>query len=923
MSGKNLTDNLNTYNIQDDRPFRPKILRLARKLTSRMTEPVRVGDPEYYGYYSTVTDEMADVALRLKQRRLYTFEEIQKRNPKVPPEKLRELVDKLAYVGVLEYYSEFPDGVRRYMMPLIVVGSGEWSNMNLKRVEEHPELARFFERMTILPLKGLTQMVPPGGAGIGMHVIPVEQAIPNRQEAKDVEFLSHWLAHSERFAAIPCTCRVSRQTLGESVGDDVNWCISCGGLADYVVETGKCARYISREEAAEILKKAEENGFVHQITNIDGEENVIAICNCDVNTCNALRLSQLFNTPNLNRSAYVARVDKDNCVACGRCVEYCPAGAVKLGQKLCTKEGPIEYPKTQLPDDVRWSAARYDFDYRDNNRKNCYDTGTAPCKTACPAHIPVQGYLKMAAQGRYTEALALIKKYNPLPAVCGAVCNRRCEDACTRGLLGDPVAIDEVKKFLAKRDMDAETRYIPPVIKKKVEGFFEEKIAIIGAGPSGLSCAYYLAQMGHNRVTVFDKNAAPGGMLMTGIPSFRLEKDVLNAEIDVIRALGVEFRCGVEVGKDISLQQLRDEGYRAFYLAIGAQKSARLGLPGEDLKGVFGGVDFLRAVNSGDTPSLGKRVAVIGGGNVAMDICRTAVRLGAEVTVVYRRSEAEMPADSQELAQAKAEGVRFAFLSAPVEILGTESGGVRALRVEKMELGAPGERTKAAPVGTGVFEEIEADSVIAAIGQSIDWGQLDVGALEIGRKGAALADSLTLQTAQPDIFVGGDVYTGPKFAIDAIAAGKVAATSLHRYVRPNTDLSIGRNRRDFIELNKENLALSTDSFDCPDRAEVRLDAGKAKTFHDDRLPFTEEQVRAETSRCLGCGASVVDENKCIGCGICTTKCEFDAIHIYRERPECSTMVPAEKMIPSIAKYAVKRAGKIALRDVKNLVENKR
>ena len=262
--------------------------------------------------------------------------------------------------------------------------------------------------------------------------------------------------------------------------------------------------------------------------------------------------------------------------------------------------------------------------------------------------MPVQGYLKLAAQGRYTDALELIKKENPFPAVCGRICNKRCETECTRGAVDEAVAIDEVKRFIADHDLHEATRFVPKLCNQ-IGRPYTEKIAVIGAGPAGMSCAYYLANKGYP-VTVFDRNPVPGGMLTLGIPNFRLEKDVLNAEIDILREMGVEFRCGVEVGKDITIEQLRAQGYKGFYVAIGAQKSAKLGVAGEELTGVYGGVDFLRAVNLGEQPAIGKRCAVIGGGNVAMDVCRSAVRLGADETyVLYRRSEAELPADPEEV----------------------------------------------------------------------------------------------------------------------------------------------------------------------------------------------------------------------------------------------------------------------------------
>ena len=303
-----------------------------------------------------------------------------------------------------------------------------------------------------------------------------------------------------------------------------------------------------------------------------------------------------------------------------------------------------------------------------------------------------------------------------------------------------------------------------------------------------------------------------------------------------------------------------------------------------------------------------------------MDVCRTAVRLGAETYVVYRRSEAEMPADKEEVAEAMAEGVKFRYLSAPVEIEGTAAGKVSGLKVEIMELGEPDEKGRRAPVGTGKFETIKVNSVIAAVGQAIDWGELDVGELKTGKKGSAEADAVTYQTAQKDIFVGGDVYTGPKFAIDAIAAGREGAESLHRFVQPGQSLTISRNLREFYELDKDNILVDTDCFDTPARQPILHDAKKAKTFQHDRLTFTEDQVKAEASRCLGCGVSVVDPNRCIGCGLCTTRCMFDAIHLHRDHPEASEgFVACEDRIPALLPYVAKKAGTIAIKKMKDVV----
>ena len=904
--------------IEKEEP-REVILKLGHMVTNRI--PYKLGlkkltkyDPEYWGLSALLTDEMAEVALKMGLRTPRTLEDMMKLTG-MEREPLEKLLDEMSYCGVVEYNWENPQRKKQWVLPMFVPGSAEFSNMNAKILEQHPEMGRFFERMSRLPLEAVSAMVPPGGAGIGMHVIPVEKAIEAENESISIEHISHWLdKYDGKYAASPCSCRRSRMTFDEGCADDPEgWCVAVGDMADYVVETDKGGRYITREEALAIFKQAEDNGFVHQITNIDGENKIFAICNCNVNVCYALRTSQLFNTPNLSRSAYVARVEKADCVACGKCVEACPAGAVKLGQKLCKKDGTdVQYPRHPLPSQQKWGPHMWDENYRDNNRINCYDTGTAPCKTACPAHIAVQGYLKLAAQGKYQEALALIRKDNPLPAICGRICNRRCEDACTRGTIDQAIAIDEVKNFLAQLDLKAETRYIPPKVVPTLEGEFHEKIAIIGAGPAGLSCAFYLAEKGY-KPTIFEKNEKPGGMLRYGVPSFKLEKDVIDGEIEVIKAMGVEIKCGIEVGKDVTIQQLREQGYKAFYIAIGCQGGRKAGIPGEDTEGVMTAVDFLRTVGGNEAYPVSGNAVVVGGGNVAIDVARTAHRCGADsVTMFCLEPREKMPASEEEIAEATEEGVSLNCGWGPKEIL-TENGKVTGI-VFKRCVSVWDESGRFSPTyDEADTKTVPCDRVFLSIGQSIQWGSLLEGTkVELGRGNGAKADSLTYQTAEPDIFVGGDVYTGPKFAIDAIAAGREGAISIHRFVRPHSSLTIGRNRRDFIALDKENIRV--DSYDNSSRQIPGRDASidHKNSFRDARLPFTEEQVKAETARCLGCGASVVDPNKCIGCGVCTTKCAFNAIKLHRERPECSTMIVSEKKIPIILGNGAKQALKIKL-----------
>ena len=898
-------------------PFREPIAKLGKKITDRIPQKLGLkkitrNDPEYWGLAGVLTDEEAELAVKLGVRKPKTLAEIVKLSG-LEEKKCEALLEEMSRKGLLEYNWENPKHEKQYVLPMYVPGCAEFFNMNANILDSNPEMGTFFEHMSRLPLEKITPFVPEGGAGIGMHVIPVEKAIEMENESVDLEHISHWLNKYEgKYAASPCSCRRSRLTHGEGCADDPEgWCIAVGDMADYVVETQKDGRYIDKAEALEILKAAEDNGFVHQITNIDGANKIFAICNCNVNVCYALRTSQLFNTPNMSRSAYVAKVEKANCVACGKCVEFCPAGAVKLGQKLCDKEGcEVTYPRIPLPSEQPWGEHMWSHNYRDVNRINCYDTGTAPCKTACPAHIAVQGYLKLAKEGRYDDALALIKKDNPLPAVCGHVCNRRCEDACTRGTVDEAVAIDEVKRFLAERDLNAETRYIPKKTIPSLKGGFDEKIAIIGAGQEGLSCAYYLALTGY-KPTIFEKNEEPGGMLRYGIPSYKLEKDLLAAEIDVIRKLGVEIRCGVEIGKDITIEELREQGYKGFYVAIGCQRGRKPGITGENAKGTYAAVDFLREAGAKESFALEGDVVVVGGGNVAIDAARISSRcVDAKISMFCLEQRENMPASKEEIAEALEEGIELNCGWGPKEVL--EEDGKVAGVVFKKCIRVLDEQGRFSPE----YDEeqtvtIPCKHVIFSVGQAIEWGNM-LDNLDLKRRsnGGALADKLTYQTSEPDIFVGGDVYTGPRFAIDAIAAGREGAISLHRYVHENCTLTIGRNRRDFVELDKNNI--SVESYDTskrqiPAKADEKA---QAATFRDLSHSLTEEQVKAETSRCLSCGASVVDPNKCIGCGVCTTKCVFDAIHLHREIPGASVMRASEDKLKYILPNMVKQSIKV-------------
>ena len=891
---------------------RPNILKLATKISleSLTYTGITYTDPEYRILDPIVTDDMCRVMMHLRLETDRPVGEVAKRC-KESEAFVQEQLDKLVAAGIVR--SRKVDGVDCYYYPIWVPGIMEGILSNREQCDRYPDLGYCFEEYTRRRLAMVAPVFNSGKTGMCfMRVMPVMSAIENNSRTASYDEISTLIENATAISVGPCSCRRARRLMGEGCGhleEDM-----CMYLNDNAITYSKSGahRLISKEEAYEVLRRAEDNGLVHEINQTPGFEESTAICNCCGCSCFALRIAEMFRAKNAIRSNFAAKIDKEKCVACGQCVENCQTNAIKLGQKNCINN-PTVSDAYNSDVSIPWDSKTYNIDYR-TNRSDVMDSGTAPCKAVCPAHIPVQGYIKLASMGRYTEALELIKKENPFPAVCGRICNKACEQACTRGIVDASVAIDDIKKFIADKDLDASTRFVPKMLNQ-IGRPYTEKIAVIGAGPAGLSCAYYLAVKGYP-VTVFEKEDKLGGMLTLGIPGFRLDKAVVNAEIDILRELGVEFKTGVEVGKDVSLPQLRAEGYKAFYLGIGASRGTKLGVPGEELAGVFTGIDFLRDVNLEKPVSIGKRVAVVGGGNVAIDVARTALRLGAEdVTIVYRRSRDEMPAAADEIAEAEEEGVRFMYLAAPVEVLG--SGKVSGVKVEVMELGEADAKGRRKPVGTGKFETLELDAVISAIGQKIDLGGISAGTgIQLSSKGAVMVDELSYQTGEPDVFAGGDVVTGPKFAIDAIAAGKEASISIHRYVHPGQTQHLGRDHRDYKPLDAKTVAVSIGSFDTAPRQKAACGSAEEarRTFKDLRGDLTEEQIKKEVKRCLGCGCAVIDEDLCIGCGICTTKCKFDAIRLEktldnRNKPYYQTLMVAVGNAPAtLGRLAKKKLG---------------
>jgi len=881
----------------------PKILALANHIGRKKPGAKDAYDydaPEYLILEPVVTDDMAEVCMTMAIREKVTAEAVGERTGR-PVEECHRLLLELADAGVC--FVNTINGKDTFWYDTWVPGIMEMMTNHPTNPVKYPQIAEAFEaygRIRGAKTAGLT----PVGIGL-MRVIPIEKAIDGESRRASYEELSKHIEEHDIFSVSNCSCRTVREIMGEGCGHlKEDMCIQMGHAAEYYIRTGR-GRQVTKEEVYEILRRAEENGLMHEIPNLDGDGKTHAICNCCGCGCLSMRTAEMFINADMVRSNYVSQVDCEKCVACGQCVENCPVNAIQLGQKVCSSKPVVEkIIREDTPRDTEWTPDHWNSEYR-TNRKNVVDTGTAPCKTECPAHIAIQGYIKLAALGRYTDALELIKKENPFPAVCGRICNRRCESACTRGDIDEPIAIDEIKKFIAEQDLNESRRFVPG---KRHE--YGKPIAVIGGGPAGLSCAYYLAVDGY-RVTVFEKQRQPGGMLMFGIPLFRLEKDIVKAEIDALREMGVTFKTGVEVGRDISIAQLREQGFEAFYVAIGAQGGRRLGIEGEDAQSVLSGIDFVRRVNLGESIKLPGKVLVIGGGNVAVDVARTAARVEAdEVSMYCLECAAEMPASPDEVQEAGGEGVGINNSWGPVRII-ERDGRVNGVEFRRC-LSVFDENRRFAPVFDNTETiVVDADWVLLSIGQSIEWGSLLAGTkVERNPNGTVKADAFTYQTAEPDIFVGGDSFTGPKFAIDAIAAGKQGAVSIHRFVQPGQSLVIGRDRREYKSLDKESLLL--DSYDRMPRQQP-AHTGATHGFVDGRGTFTEEQIRKETQRCLGCGAAVVDEFLCVGCGQCTTKCKFDAISLTRRYDgEGVSLLDMKK---AIVPHVIKRKVKIKLKKI--------
>jgi len=537
-------------------------------------------------------------------------------------------------------------------------------------------------------------------------------------------------------------------------------------------------------------------------------------------------------------------VDSAKCTGCGECPDVCPVRITSEFDEGLVDRKAIYRPYAQAFPNI------FTIDKRDR----------PPCMMACPAGVNVQGYVALISQGKYDEALQLIMESLPLPGVLGRICPHPCEAECNRVSLDDPIAVCDLKRFVA----DRAERKSPPEKEERAE-----EVAIIGSGPAGLSAAYYLSLEGY-RVTIFEKLPSPGGMLRTGIPEYRLPRHVLDGEIEFIQSLGVEIKTNTSVGKDVSIEELFSQGFKALFIATGAYRDLRLEIPGEDGQGVIPGLAFLGAINSGQGVEVGARTAIIGGGNVAIDAARSALRIGAtEVTILYRRSREEMPANDEEIEEALSEGIEIQYLTAPNLIIPKEKGETE-VRCIRMRLGEPDETGRRRPIPIEGSEfSVEVDTVIPAIGQAPDLAFVSPEMrIELTEGGRLRVDPVTLQTSREGIFAGGDAVSGPAYAIEAVAAGKEAAISIHRYLT-GRDLREGREPASWQKADVDDLLARAQKAPRERVALLPLQ-GRRDGFQEVRLALSEEAALREAQRCLNCGL-------CSECLQCVSVCKAEAI----------------------------------------------
>ncbi len=856
--------------------LRKKIIRLAKLFNGKLSRYYQINgrSPEYQILANLLTDKQADVVLAAGLRKVRTVSALSRRSGYVTEDIVR-ISGELAQLGFFSSWVE--DGVRKYYADAFVPATMMNVLTNEVTVANHPEVAELFDRY----IARMDDMFPANRAvGTGMvRVIPAAASISDKNSSdsgedgsnseesvvSDYDKLSYYLDNASKLCVSSCACAVARRVECEGDGTIENGlCLHLDRQAEYYIETGR-GREITRNEALRLLRRTDSIGLIHTLVNTYAKGKALTICTSSYSTCLGLRGAIDKGTFVSVASNFIAE-RKDGCVACGKCMSSCPTNAIRMSSRFSLID--VQSILSPMRKNERNDEG---VDYRERFEE-CDRSGTAPCMAYCRLGMPVQAFLNLTEAGEYEKAYELMLENNPFPTITSLLCVCESESHCARGRIDEAVAIKDVERFLsAKCSAD---HPIPSTINS-AGTVYDDKIAIVGSGAAGMSCAYFLAKMGY-RPVIFEKDNIPGGALSKYVPIYRIDKSIVEQEFDKLEKMGVEIRCGINVGVDITAEELKKAGFGAFMLAIGMQDGKFADASGNDAEGIYSGMEYLRMLNRNEIEIHKGDVVVVGDGIVAFSLARSIARKGGNDVFLFTKcSRDEIDMELEELLNAETEGVEVNNEWVISEVLGT-AGRVSAAVFKKV-IRKKGYGNESLPeYDENDIRTVECSTLIYAVNQVIDWCGLDKQfGIEIDpKKNLPVIDFRTFETSVPGVFAGGDMAEGDFGVADSIKEGRICAESIHRYLRKGQNLKIARRKGKYVPINRDSINYQSVDYSPVQRVHAEYDKRyvNRRSFFFGKVVYSDDQAKAEASRCLDCSKISYDADRCIGCGQCSAKC---------------------------------------------------